>query len=93
MALATGAQALLTYIREVTWGTTPGTPAMTVLPVSAAFVCLFWLIEQRYYLVPFALLFALRTTEDRRAEVLTLTLWIPVALAFLHGMVNFEFFL
>lgn len=64
-----------------------------VLPVSAAFVCLFWLIEQRYYLVPFALLFALRTTEDRRAEALTLALWIPVALAFLYGMVNFEFFL
>lgn len=64
-----------------------------LLPVSMVFVCFFWLIEQRYYLVPFALLFALRTTEDRRAEVLTLALWIPVALAFLYGMVNFEFFL
>lgn len=36
MALATGSQALLTYIREVTWGTTPGTPSMVVLPVSSA---------------------------------------------------------
>lgn len=36
MAIATGAQAQLTYIPEVTWGTTPGTPAMKVLPVAAA---------------------------------------------------------
>ncbi|MDP2322572.1 MAG: phage tail tube protein [Gammaproteobacteria bacterium] len=36
MAFSTGAQAQLAYIPEVTWGTTPATPQMLLLPVSTA---------------------------------------------------------
>jgi alpha-1,2-glucosyltransferase len=64
-----------------------------LLPVSMVFVSFLWLIEQRYYLIPLALLLALRVLEDRRVERIMLGLWIPVALAFLYGMVTREFFL
>jgi alpha-1,2-glucosyltransferase len=64
-----------------------------LLPVAVAFVSFLWLIEQRYYLIPFALLLALRTTEDRRAEWLMLALWAPVSVFFLYGMLTLRFFL
>ena len=36
MPIAQGSQTQLTYVAEVTWGTTPSTPAMAVLPVATA---------------------------------------------------------
>lgn len=64
-----------------------------LLPTAMLFVSFSWLIEQRYYLIPFALLFALRRAEDRRVERLLLALWIPVAVWFLYGIVTKDFFL
>lgn len=38
MAIASGAQASVAYITEVTWGTTPGTPQLTLVPtISSGF--------------------------------------------------------
>jgi len=64
-----------------------------VLPASILFVSASWLIEQRYYLIPVALLLALRRAEDRRAERLMLAFWIPVAVGFTYGMQSYSFFL
>ena len=36
MPIAQGSQTQLTYVAETTWGTTPSTPAMAVLPVATA---------------------------------------------------------
>ena len=64
-----------------------------LLPVSALFVSFSWLIEQRYYLIPFSLLLALRRPEGPRAEWMLLALWAPVAVGFLYGIVTSRFFL
>jgi alpha-1,2-glucosyltransferase len=64
-----------------------------ILLVSMLFVSASWLIEQRYYLIPIALLLALRVTENRRAERMLLALWMPVAVGFLYGMLSYQFFL
>ncbi len=64
-----------------------------LLPASILFVSASWLIEQRYYLIPIALLLALRRAEDRRAERLMLAYWIPVAVGFMYGMQSYAFFL
>ena len=64
-----------------------------LLPVSALFVSASWLIEQRYYLIPFALLQAFRAPEDRRAERLLLAAWMPLALWLLWGTLTNRFFL
>jgi alpha-1,2-glucosyltransferase len=65
----------------------------TLIPVSMLFVSASWLIEQRYYLIPIALLLAFRVPEERRAERVLLACWIPIAAGFLFGMLTEAFFL
>jgi len=64
-----------------------------LLPVSALLVSASWLIEQRYYLIPVALLLALRVRESRRAERVMLAWWMPVAVGLLYLILNRSFFL
>ena len=86
-ALATVAGTALCQVRWLR-------PAGALLvPVSALFVCASWLIEVRYYLIPFAFFNALRVFEDRRAETLMLLCWMPLSLLCLYGMLDFRFFL
>jgi alpha-1,2-glucosyltransferase len=64
-----------------------------LLPLSAVFVSASWLIEQRYYLIPFALLLATRHGENPVAERVLLAWWVPVAMGFVVGMLSARFFL
>lgn len=64
-----------------------------LLPIGALFVSAFWLIEQRYYLIPFALLLAMRVTEAIEPERVLLLFWIPMATALLVGMLTGTFFI
>jgi len=61
--------------------------------VTALFVSLSWLIEQRYYLIPFALFLAWRAPESARVERATLALWAPVAVLFFWGMMTGQLYI
>jgi alpha-1,2-glucosyltransferase len=61
-------------------------PAWLFWSVSVLFVSLSWLIESRYFLIPYALFFAWRTPGARWAEWATFLLWLPLAALFFWGM-------
>ncbi len=56
--------------------------------LTALFISLSWLIEQRYYLISFALFMAWRVAQTNTREYLTLALWAPFAVLFLWGMMT-----
>jgi len=56
--------------------------------VTVLFVSLSWLIEQRYYLIPFALFMAWRVPQSANVERATLALWAPLAVLFFWGMMT-----
>ena len=62
--------------------------AVAFWAVTAAFVSLSWLIEQRYYLLPFALFMAWRVSDSRTLERVTLALWAPAAVLLFWGMMT-----
>jgi alpha-1,2-glucosyltransferase len=56
--------------------------------VTVLFVSLSWLIEQRYYLFPFALFIAWRVPQRIGVERATLALWAPLAVLLFWGMMT-----
>lgn len=64
-----------------------------LFPIAALFVSASWLIEQRYYVIPLALLLAMRDVETPGAERALLLWWMPMATALLVGMLNAIFFI
>ena len=56
--------------------------------VAALFVSLIWLIEQRYYLIPFALFMAWRAPAGEWAERTVVALWAPLAVLLFWGMMT-----
>ncbi|UXI67361.1 Dol-P-Glc:Glc(2)Man(9)GlcNAc(2)-PP-Dol alpha-1,2-glucosyltransferase [Tahibacter amnicola] len=59
-----------------------------IFPVSTLFVMLSWLVEQRYYLIPFALFLAWRKPLAAQVEVATATLWLCLAVFLFWGMMS-----
>jgi alpha-1,2-glucosyltransferase len=84
---ATGACALA---RTRLHGPRPGVPlvAATLLALASA-----WLIEPRYFLVPFALWQAFRVVDDAPAERLTLLAWAALSAWLLLGVAAQRLFL
>jgi alpha-1,2-glucosyltransferase len=74
-------QRLLVDSRIIFWG------------VSAAFLALSWLIEQRYYLIPFALFMAWRTPQSPTIERATFALWAPLAVLLFWGMMTGQLYI
>ena len=62
-------------------------------PLTAVFLSMSWLIEQRYSLIPFALLLAWRKPSSWRSEWITLALWIGLAVLFFWGMISGRLYL
>jgi alpha-1,2-glucosyltransferase len=52
-----------------------------------------WLVEQRYYMIPFALLLLFRRDEGRLVEVLTSVYYVATSMIFIYGIQNNYFFL
>ena len=67
--------------------------ALWLWPLAAVFLSMSWLIEQRYCLIPFALLLAWRKPSSRRIEWIMLALWISVAVLFFWGMISGRLYL
>jgi alpha-1,2-glucosyltransferase len=61
--------------------------------VTALFVSLSWLIEQRYYLAPYALFMAWRTPQSEVGERVTLALWAPLAVLLFWGMMTGQLYI
>ena len=61
--------------------------------VTALFVSLSWLIEQRYYLIPYALFMAWRAPQPEWAERATLALWAPLAVLLFWGMMTGQLYI
>jgi alpha-1,2-glucosyltransferase len=61
--------------------------------MSLLFVGASWLIEQRYAIIPMALLLALREPERDAAERITVALWAPLAVWIALGMLDHQFVL
>lgn len=53
----------------------------------------YWLIEVRYYLIPFALFMLFRKTVPKYIEYATLIMYIVISLYFVYGIANYRFFL
>ena len=68
-------------------------PAWVLWPLAALFVSLSWLIEQRYALIPLALLLVWRQPAGRRIELATLALWAALAVLFFWGMISGRLYL
>ena len=67
-----------------------------VLPfwfVTALFVSVIWLIEQRYYLISFALFMAWRAPQPPAIERATLALWAPLAVLLFWGMMTGQLYI
>jgi alpha-1,2-glucosyltransferase len=62
-------------------------------PLTIVFLSMSWLIEQRYCLIPFALLLAWRKPSSWRCEWITLALWIFAAVLFFWGMISGQLYL
>jgi alpha-1,2-glucosyltransferase len=75
------------------WQRLANASARWLFPLAAGFVCLSWLVEQRYYLIPLALLLAFRQPLSRRAELATLALWGILAVFLFHGMISGTWYL
>ena len=67
------------------------------LAVVAAFTVLAlvpsWLVEQRYDIIPFALLLAVAPEESPRVEAIASVGYVTVSLVFVYGIQNGLFFL
>jgi alpha-1,2-glucosyltransferase len=61
--------------------------------VTALFLSLHWLIEQRYYLLPVSLLLAWRVPQSVTVERATLALWAPLAVLLFWGMMTGNLYL
>ncbi len=68
-------------------------PPWVLWPLSVLFVSLSWLIEQRYALIPLALLLVWRQPSVRRIELATLALWAVLAVLFFWGMISGRLYL
>lgn len=64
-----------------------------LLPFAVCFVGASWLIEQRYALIPFALLMALRQPEAAWVERLTLGFWVVLSIYLTVGVYDQHFLL
>jgi alpha-1,2-glucosyltransferase len=64
-----------------------------IYPASVLFVTPSWLIEQRYYLIPFSLFLLARKQERNCTEYLLLAFYVPVALFLFYGVASGLFFL
>jgi alpha-1,2-glucosyltransferase len=64
-----------------------------IYPTSILFVLPSWLIEQRYYLIPFSLFLLSRQRDDSQADYVMLAINIPVAFFLLYGITANKFFL
>lgn len=62
-------------------------------PASVLFVLPSWLIEQRYYLIPFSLFLIARKQDESLTENTLLIVYAPTAMFFLHGILADKFFL
>lgn len=67
--------------------------AAWIYPASLAFLACSWLIETRYALIPLSLWLAFRCPIDRRAEQVTLLLWLIAAVGLFHGVMHGKPFL
>jgi alpha-1,2-glucosyltransferase len=52
-----------------------------------------WLVEQRYYMIPFALLLLFRRDDGERVEAVTSAYYVATSLIFVYGIKNNYFFL
>lgn len=77
----------------IAWQQLVNASARWLYPLGALFVCLSWLVEQRYYLIPLALFLAFRVPLSRRAELATLALWCILAVFLFHGMISGNWYL
>ena len=64
-----------------------------IYPASVLSVLPSWLIEQRYYLIPFSLFLLMRDEATQTAETLQIVLYMPAALFLLYGITSGGFFL
>lgn len=87
-----GAVATLAAV-GLAWQPLADASARWLFPFAALFVSLSWLIEQRYYLIPFALFLAWRLPAPRRVELATLALWGILAVFLFWGMMSGSWYL
>jgi len=66
---------------------------LLLYPATFLFFLPIWLIEQRYYLIPFTLFLAIREQRSMAAEVSMLLLSAMTALFFVYGITHHLFFL
>jgi DIE2/ALG10 family len=70
-----------------------GRPAFLALyPAALASLLPVWLVEPRYYLVPFALFQVFRAPFDQRIEWILLAFWAASSAYLLAGIVSGRFF-
>ena len=62
-------------------------------PVCAFYLCSYWLIENRYNMIPFALWMALRQVDNDAAERWTMAGWFILSQVFVWGILSHRFML
>jgi hypothetical protein len=64
-----------------------------VLIFTAAVLGSTWLVEQRYYIIPFALLVLLRREQRPSVETVTSIYYVTISAVFMYGIQHNYFFL
>jgi alpha-1,2-glucosyltransferase len=76
------------------WATKlPSKACYLIYPTAILYLLPSWLIEQRYYLIPFALFLALKEKKSNTVEYLTIIMYITLSLYLFWGIRYVEFFL
>ncbi len=71
----------------------PSKACYLMYPTTILYLLPSWLIEQRYYLIPFALFLAFKEKKSNAIEYLTILAYIALALYFFYGIRHLKFFL
>ncbi len=71
----------------------PSKACYLMYPTTILYLLPSWLIEQRYYLIPFALFLALKERKSSAIEYFTILAYIALSLYFFYGIRHLKFFL
>jgi alpha-1,2-glucosyltransferase len=64
-----------------------------IYPITFLYLVPSWLIEQRYYIIPFVLFLLFKEKSSKLVELLTVVCYMALSAYFFHGIVNGKFFL
>jgi alpha-1,2-glucosyltransferase len=62
-------------------------------PFTAILLCFTWMIEQRYYIIPFVIFLLVKKEENRLVEYFTMGYYAILSLFWVYGMGSIKFFI